>query len=358
MNVCLDHVRTLMAKHEVSGILIVSPIDLQYVTSLSLSRGTLYITQNKAILFIDPRYHIAAKALCADFEVACYASSEDMKEALGRVVTSTNGPIGFDATTTTVEKFSELSSVSLPGQLVALPSFFSQLRRPKRDEEIQAIETACGLCEQGFTHLLSEIREGITEEQLCHALKSFWFAQGADAVAFEPIIAFGPNSACPHWSSSSTPLHKDSHILIDIGVKYHSYTSDMTRVVFFGKPDPEMLNCHSLVQEAYALAFSQAQPGVLPFDLDAIARQYLAAKGYKEAFTHGLGHGVGMQVHEPPRISAYAPYELPLERGDVITIEPGIYVEGRGGIRIENTIVIEDSGARSLFSLPITPVFL
>jgi Xaa-Pro aminopeptidase len=354
----LEHVRALLSQNPISGVLIVAPTDLRYVTGLSLSRGTLFITHEKAVLFIDPRYEVLAKSLPIDFEIHCHRSSSDMNSAIQKLFNGSKGPIGFDATTMTVERFQELASIAMPGQLIAIPAFFSHLRRPKRPDEISAIQEACTLCEQGFTHLLGEIHEGVTEQHLSRALKAFWFTHGAEEVSFEPIIAFGPNSACPHWSSSSTPLAMHSQILIDIGVKCHSYHSDMTRTIFFGRPDPEMLACHTFVQEAYMMAFSQVRPGVVPSELDATARHYLASKGYGDTFVHGLGHGVGLEVHESPRISASATHEYPLEVGDVITIEPGVYLEGRGGIRIENTIVIEAFAPRSFFTVPIQPMFL
>jgi Xaa-Pro aminopeptidase len=209
------------------------------------------------------------------------------------------------------------------------------------------------LCAQGFQFLLQQIREGITEVQLVQALKAFWFTNGAESLSFDPIVAFGPNSACPHWIPSAFALTKNSPVLIDIGVSVGGYHSDMTRTLFFGRPDPELQACKAVVLEAYRRAEERAVPGVTPFQLDSVAREYISSKGYGEYFVHGLGHGVGLQVHEPPRISATAPDEPALQVGDVITIEPGIYLPGRGGVRIENTVVIEESGARSLIPTPL-----
>ncbi len=358
MKSALEHVRRLIAQHEIAGVVIVTPTDLHYLTGLFLSRGVLFITPQRATLCVDPRYLMVAKSLSTDFEIVCQPSSEAMKSVLEAFFKGCLGSIGFDAATMTVERFQELTAVALPGQLTPAPLLFSCLRRPKRPDEIKAIQEACTLCEKGFTNLLPHIHAGVTEQQLSQKLKAFWFSHGAEALSFEPIIAFGANSACPHWSSSATPLSNNSHILIDIGVKYHSYHSDMTRTIFFGRPDPKILDFSRHVQEAYSLAFAHAWPGVAPFLLDATARHYLAAHGYGDAFVHGLGHGVGLEVHEPPRVSAFAPQEPSLEEGDVITIEPGIYIEGLGGVRLENTVVIETDGARSLFALPLEPTFL
>ncbi len=355
MKTAVAHIRSLLTTHHLPAVLIVAPIDLHYATGIAFSRGALFITQETSVLCIDPRYLVAASPLRSEFDIICSASPDAMKEDLGRLFNACGMPIGFDAATMTVEKFHELCAVALPGQLVPAPALFAHLRRPKRPDEIEAIQDACTLCEEGFLHILEHIHEGVTEAQLSQALKAFWFSHGAEACSFEPIIAFGANSACPHWPCSNTPLKCNSHLLVDIGVQYRSYHSDMTRVVFFGHPDPRMVACHELVKEAYHLAAAQAKPGVAPRDVDGAARKYLTEHGYGEAFVHGCGHGIGMQVHEPPRISPFASQEEPLAVGDVITIEPGVYLEGIGGIRLENTIVIEALGARSLCTLPLDP---
>jgi Xaa-Pro aminopeptidase len=354
----LEHVQNLIRHSDVAAVLIVSPTDLCYVTGLSISKGTLLITSEKAVLFIDPRYRIAAETLPSECDVVCHLDPSKMRASIGKALKGISGHVGFDSSTMTVDRFQDLSSYASPSQLIPVPSLFSNLRRPKSSDEITAIEEACKLCERGFLFLVEQIHEGVTEQQLSQALKTFWFTHDAEALSFEPIIAFGPNSACPHWTSSATRLTAPSPILIDIGVKRHGYHSDMTRTLFFGPPDPELFICHALVQEAYTLAFSLARPGVSPFSLDAAARQFLTDKGYGNAFVHGLGHGVGREVHEPPRLSAFSKDEGSLEKGDVITIEPGIYIPGRGGVRIENTVVIEESSARSLFSVPIQPMIL
>jgi Xaa-Pro aminopeptidase len=316
-----------------------------------MSRGTLLIGPKKASLFIDRRYAFAAVTLSPEFEVVVSATLAEENAALKERLLAIQGPIGFDPSTTTVEQFQTLSL--LGRQLEPTSSLFSELRRPKTPEEIRAIQAACMLCAQGFQFLLQQIREGITEVQLVQALKAFWFTNGAESLSFDPIVAFGPNSACPHWIPSAFALTKNSPVLIDIGVSVGGYHSDMTRTLFFGRPDPELQACKAVVLEAYRRAEERAVPGVTPFQLDSVAREYISSKGYGEYFVHGLGHGVGLQVHEPPRISATAPDEPALQVGDVITIEPGIYLPGRGGVRIENTVVIEESGARSLIPTPL-----
>ena len=351
----VEHVRSLMGRYSVPLLLIMSPTDLRYVTGVGFSRGALLITPSKALLVVDQRYALRAAALQSLFEVAVLPVGASIYHVLDGALKEIQGPVCFDPTTMTVEAYEELC-VHAPCR--AAPELFAHLRRPKRPEEIQTIEKACDLCQKGFEYLYTQIREGVTEEELVQALKLFWLAGGAEGVSFEPIIAFGPNSACPHWAPSSTPLKNHSIILIDIGVKNHSYHSDMTRTVFFGQPDPQLLKWHDMVREAYGLALAHARPNVLPVDLDRMVRDFLASKGYKEAFLHGLGHGVGLEVHEAPRISPTAKEAAAFEVGDVIAIEPGLYVPEKGGVRIENTVVVGPEGGRSLSSLSIEPLVL
>jgi Xaa-Pro aminopeptidase len=351
MSHSLEKARALVRKHRLGGILTLSPVPLRYLTGLCMSRGTLLITPTKASLFIDRRYAFAAVSLSPEFEVIVSSTAIEEQAALKERLLVLQGAVGFDPSTTTVEQFQTL--VSLGGHLEPASALFSELRRPKSPDEIATIKAACILCAQGFHFLLHQLREGVTEEQLVQALKAFWFTNGAESLSFDPIIAFGPNSACPHWIPSAFALTKGSPVLIDIGVSVHGYNSDMTRTLFFGRPDPELIACKDVVLEAYRRAEARAVPGVTPLQLDAVAREYITSEGYGEYFVHGLGHGVGLQVHEPPRISAAAPDESALQVGDVITIEPGIYLPGRGGVRVENTVVIEEAGARSLIPLPL-----
>jgi Xaa-Pro aminopeptidase len=347
----LEKTRALMVQHGLGGILTLFPLHLRYMTGLLMTRGTLLVGPGKASLFIDRRYAFAAVSLSPEFEVVISSSPAEETAALQQRLQTIHGAIGFDPCTTTVDQFQTLSSLGHP--LEPAPVLFSALRRPKSFQEISVIQMACALCARGFQFLLHQIHEGVTEIQLVQALKAFWFANGAESLSFDPIVAFGPNSACPHWLPSAFALAKDSPVLIDIGVAVQGYHSDMTRTVFCGHPDPELVTCKAIVIEAYRRAERSAKPGMAPFQLDAMVRDYIGSKGYGEFFVHGLGHGVGLQVHESPRISALAQNESALQIGDVVTIEPGIYLPGKGGVRVENTVVIEEFGARSLIPIPL-----
>jgi len=346
----LEEIQKKIEKSDLCALLMIDPTNLKYVTGLTLSSAALIITSSSAHLFVDERYVLMARKLEIDLQIHSGTKSE-IKSAMEPVLKEIQGDIGFDGNQISYEYHKKLLQRVPSITLVSSPSFFSQLRRQKNSEEIFKIERACQICENGLMHLLSCLEPGVTEKELEQEIKLFWLTHGADNTAFPMIIAFGPNSACPHWTCSDTPLKKDTIVLIDIGVEKDGYNSDMTRIIFYGDVDDELRACFSHVEEAFHRAVKEAIPGALPYELDKSAREYLDSCG-RGAFSHGLGHGVGMQVHEPPRLSPESINEDALQIGDVITIEPGLYIEGKGGVRLEDTFAIEAEGARSLCSLP------
>jgi len=347
----LEEIQIKLKQSPLSALFIVDPIDLKYVTGLALSSAALIITPSSAHLFVDGRYVLMAEMLKPVFQIHSGSKSET-KNATAHVLGQIQGPIGFDEDHTSYGEYQTLLQKVPSADLVSASRFFRDLRREKHPEEISKIKKACQICEEGLSHVLGRLRPGITEQELEQEIKLFWLSHGADDVAFSPIIAFGANSACPHWSCSNTALKKDSIILLDLGVQKDGYNSDMTRVVFYGDVDDDLRQCFTHVEKTFRGVMERAKPGVLPHDLDVFAREYLATCGHKDGFPHGLGHGVGMRVHEPPRLSPERPDEGALKIGDVITIEPGLYIEGKGGVRLEDTFVVEKEGVRSLFSLP------
>jgi Xaa-Pro aminopeptidase len=347
----LEQIQKKLKKSDLCALIMIDTLNLKYVTGLTLSSSALIITSSSAHLFVDERYVLMARRLRPEFQIHSGTKSE-IKSSMEPVLKGIQGSIGFDGNRVSYDYHQNLLQRVPSITLVSSPSFFSNLRRKKTLEEISKIEKACQICEKGFVHLLNYLKPGVTEKELEREIKLFWFTHGADDTAFPPIIAFGPNSACPHWNCSDTPLKKNSVVLVDLGVEKDGYTSDMTRIIFYGDVDDELRHCFSHVEEAFHRAVKQAMPGALPYDLDKSAREYLGSCGYEKAFSHSLGHGVGIKVHEPPRLSPERVDESALQIGDVITIEPGLYIEGKGGVRLEDTFVIETKGARSLFSLP------
>lgn len=353
----------LIASH-VDALLIDNPTNLFYLTELELSAGNLLISQNKAHLFVDSRYFEACKNQCA-LPVSLLQEGA-LEKAL---VTKNFGAIvilGFDSDATSYNKTLELRKLArrvassrnndLKISLRPLESPVKMLRAVKDDEEISILKRAASLGSEGFDYVCNLLKAGITEVEVATELEIFWKRRGSKGLAFESIIAFGANSSMPHYKPGNVKLKKGDPVLIDIGVNLRHYHSDMTRVPFFGKPSKKMQEIYTIVLEAQEEALKLCTPGTKISDLDAAARAVIADHGYAKNFTHSLGHGIGLDVHELPFIRGNS--KTILEPGMVITIEPGIYLSGIGGVRIEDTVVITETSHENLTNRPKSPLIL
>jgi Xaa-Pro aminopeptidase len=258
---------------------------------------------------------------------------------------------GFDSAYTSFKTFHhyEQALKTLSVSLVPLDAPIQWLRMIKDEEEISLLKEAAHLGYRGYEFVASCLVEGISEAELALELEFFWKKQGAKRLAFDSIIAFGSNSSMPHYRAGFTPLTPNTSVLIDIGVNWKHYHSDMTRVVFYGTPDPRLQTIYAIVEEAKNRAMEICRPGTLIGDLDRAARNYISDQGYGTYFTHSLGHGLGLDVHELPTLRSKGPLaEQPLQKGMVITIEPGIYLPGIGGVRLEDTLLITEQGYENL----------
>ncbi len=339
--------KKLIAKTDFSFFIIDDPIDLYYLTGLSLSLGRLLLSKKEAALFVDGRYFESARKSSPFpvFLTTGYGSKSTFNDfLLARCKKALS--IGFDHTFTSVQRYLELKN-SLPKRVSLIPfaSPVKNLRQVKDKEEISLLKKANRWGALGYDFAVSYLKEGITEKEVAAALSCFWLQKGAEGNGFEPIIAFGKNAAEPHHRAGTSKLKKGQCVLIDIGVKLDHYNSDMTRVVFFGPPDPRLKKIYAIVAKAQKAALDLCRAGARIGDLDEAARGFISKSGYGEYFTHGLGHGLGLDVHEAPTIKNISPHrDLSLEAGMVITIEPGIYLPGIGGVRIEDAIAITPTG--------------
>lgn len=348
-----------IADFNCDAFLVEDKVNLYYLTGLSLSAGTLLMHKEGAHLFVDGRYLELCEntapcpvLLSSKVSVASFISSEDYKFIKS---------IGFDAETTSFQAYLEWKKRLEIHEITLVPvdNPVKQLRMIKDSEEIILIQEAARLGSMGYDFVCSLLREGVKESELAAELEIFWKRMGAKGVAFEPIIAFGTNGSMPHYRSGHTALQKGMSILIDIGVNDRNYHSDMTRVVFFGEPDPEIKKIHAIVCKAQQMAIELCKPGTLIGDLDKAARGYITEQGYGEYFNHSLGHGVGLEIHEAPWLRNVVPYsKMLLQAGMVITIEPGIYLKGIGGVRIEDTVLITAKGHENLTLRPVLPAFI
>ncbi len=332
----IDKLRTVLNGE---ALLVEKEVDLFYLTGLKLSAGCLVVHSQGAFLLVDNRYF----EMCRKRSPVPVILSDKtgLKEALGAIPS-----LCFDAQATSYVRFQELEKLV---SLRPIDSPVAHLRMIKEPEEIVYLKEAAALGAEGFDFVKGLLKEGIKENELALELEIFWKRRGSKALGFEPIIAFGANSAMPHYRSGDVALKTGMNVLIDIGVNYRHYLSDMTRVLFFGEPDPRLKAIYKVVAEAQAKALDLCRPGTLIGQLDKTARDHIAKAGYGDYFGHSLGHGVGLEIHELPTLRQKPPFsEMALQAGMVITIEPGIYIPDLGGVRLEDTVVITEKGHENL----------
>lgn len=326
----------------VEGFVVENPTDLAYFTGLRLSKGRLLIGPKSATLFVDGRYREAAKK-SSPFPVK-ELSEKKLKEALVKLKGVKR--YGFD-TALTVAAHKQLKKAFVKQTLKGVDHPTLVVRAIKDRSELLLIKKSADLLWKGFVFLRRKLRTGVRECDLAREFEFYVKRLGAEALSFEPIVAFGENSALPHHHSSTRKLKQGDVVLLDIGVVLNGYASDMTRIVFFGPVPKQIQEIYKTVRKAHQAALDCCKAGESVALLDKVAREAMGKD--EKHFIHALGHGIGLDVHEFPRVSKESGKEVILQEGMVITIEPGIYLPGIGGIRYEDMIVITKDGYRNLF---------
>lgn len=348
----LNRLKKALSAQELGMYLVEHPLDLFYLTGLSLSKGHLFVGGRKAHLFVDGRYLEIAKT---NKEIECSLSSEE--NILSFLVESKAQSIGFDSQETSYERYVSLKSLlqkvkKKTDRLVRLESssVVPKLRMIKDKKEQELLRKSAALNWMGYEFLLGILSTHITEKEAAKEWEIFCRSNGAEKVSFEPIIAFGANSSMPHYRSGDAKLKKGDIVLMDLGVELSHYCSDMTRILFYGKPEPKLQNLYEVVREAHKAALSLCRPGIAIGELDKAARAVMRKEKLEKYFIHSLGHGIGLEVHETPRIKAGGEdAHMLLESGMAITIEPGLYLPKIGGVRFEDTILITEKGYENLY---------
>lgn len=285
-----------------------------------------------------------------DWAVYSYRDGQPFQEAFdaaAREHALAGKVIGVEPTQMRVLEWSLLSNAAPIKQASAL-DLIATLRMRKDAAEIAAMRKAARLAEEVFAHLLEELQPGMTEQQAAGMLLSRMLQAGAEGQAFSPLVQAGANASNPHGSSGPTPLRSGEGVLFDFGLVVDGYPCDITRTVFLGEPSAEMQKIYATVQAANAAGRAAVKPGATAEDIDRAARAVIEQAGYGEYFTHRTGHGLGLEIHEPPYL--WAGNTLKLEPGMTFTVEPGIYVPGVGGVRIEDDMVVTETGGESLTS--------
>jgi Xaa-Pro aminopeptidase len=329
---------------KVDGLIVEDLSDIFYLTGGSFSAARLLVKPDGAILFLDGRYYNHAKG-----KVPCAVVLEE-KGALEKALKGMK-KVGFDSTSMTVDRLSLLEK-SGAQHWVPLPKPLKELRVCKEEREIALLKKAAEVTANGYQFALKKLKEGVQEREIALDFEmETRRVGGATGMSFEPIIAFGESSAFPHHRAGKSTLKKNQISLFDLGASVDHYQGDMTRVFFYGQPQAELKQFYDWVREAHDLAVAKIRPGARLGDLDRIVRAFFAEKGVEPLFCHNLGHGVGIDVHEYPRIRFDGDdANLILQKGMVFTIEPGLYLPGVGGVRYENTLAVTENGSENFYA--------
>lgn len=342
----LSALRERLAEQNLDAFIVASWPNRPYLSGFTGSHGTLVITAGESILLTDSRYREQAAAQAAHFQIE--DEGLDGLAALAALMDRLR-PLrtGFESRAVTVASLKQWEE-RLGGltTLVPVENLVEELRLVKDEEEVRLLRQAAELADRGFEHLLEIIRPGRTEREISLELEFFLRRQGAEKAGFDFIVASGPRGSLPHGVASDRPIGRGELVTIDFGCFYGGYTSDITRTVAVGAPAGEWREIYEVVRQAQEAGVAAVRPGLTGGEVDAVAREVIAQAGFAERFGHGLGHGVGREIHEGPRLRRNGTDVL--RPGMVVTVEPGVYLPGQGGVRIEDMVLVTETGGERL----------
>lgn len=355
----LSKLITLLPIKQVDAILVSQPKNRCYLSGFDGSDGYLLITPKHSIVATDFRYVEQVKRQAPDFTL--FEIKGRMSEWLPNLLDGLNiRRLGFESAAVTFAQYTLLSGIiakiTPPVELVPLENVVESLRSIKEPEEIALIQQAAEIGDNAFEYVARRMRPGMTEKEVAWMLEKHMRENGSKSVPFEVIVGAGPNGALPHAQPSDRPIAAHEPIVIDMGADFGGYSSDLTRTICLGIPDKMFNKIYAIVLKSQEAAINGIQAGMSGIQADALSRDIIKAEGYAEMFGHGLGHGVGLATHDPaPRLS-YLSDDV-LANGMVFSIEPGIYLPGWGGVRIEDLALLENSKVTLLSHAGKAPVY-
>ena len=350
----LQTLRAALHQQELDAMLVSGPENRRYLSGFTGTYGYLLISEAGAVLATDFRYVEQAARQAPEFR------AERVSGKLGWLpkLASELGVrrIGFEPGDMTVgthsafqKAIAEADEADRP-TLVEASDFVDQMRATKQESEMELLSRAIEITDQAFEEVASAIEPGVTEREVAWELQRAMREHGAEALAFDTIVGAGPNGAIPHHATGDRAIAVGEPVVIDMGARYEGYCADLTRTIFFGEPDEKFRWVYGTVLDAQTAAREGVRPGMTGAEVDAIARDVVSQAGHGEDFGHSLGHGIGLAVHELPHVGPRSDGRL--EDGAVFTIEPGIYLSGWGGVRIEDVVVLENGRARVMSKAP------
>jgi Xaa-Pro aminopeptidase len=344
----LKKLRNTLESNQMDAILITSPINRRYVTGFTGTAGAVIISDKDATFITDFRYTEQAAEQAKNFNIIEHKQSIEA-ELADQLKEMGINRLGFERDYVTYSQFENFKK-SFDVELIPVSGIVEEIRFIKTNEELDIMKKAAKIADDAFEHIQSFIKPGVKEIDVSNELEFFMRSQGATSSSFETIVASGIRSSLPHGVASEKEIQSGELVTLDFGALYEGYCSDITRTVAVGEISSELREIYDIVLEANLLGVNGIKPGLTGKEADALTRDYIKAKGYGENFGHSTGHGLGLEVHEGPGLSHRS--NKILEKGMVVTVEPGIYVNGLGGCRIEDDIVITDNGNERLTFAP------
>jgi len=346
-----EKTKKVLKDYKVDALLLTSPANMRYLSGFQ-GEGYVYISKKQRLIVTDSRYTVAAKAESPDFEILCWNSKSYFSFLQEALKQDGARALGFEDLFMTVAEWNRLkealSEVSV--DLIPLAKGVSRLRQIKSPEEIDRIRQAEAIGDRAFSKILQKVQAGMTEKEVAAWLEFFMKEEGAEGLSFDTIAASGPHTAMPHAIPTDRKLQEGDFLTMDFGCIYQGYCSDMTRTISIGRASEDLRNIYEIVARAQQTALDNITPGMTGSEIDALARDVIEEAGYGQYFGHSLGHSVGLEIHENPNFSPRE--ESVILPGMVISVEPGIYVEGLGGVRIEDLVVITEDGCENLANSP------
>ncbi|QDU11918.1 M24 family metallopeptidase [Gimesia aquarii] len=343
---------SLLKRMGVEALLVTSETNVTYLTGFGGDSSYLLIGKAQTVLISDARYTIQIEEECPGLDVYIRPSTESMTTALEKVLKKAHlEKVGFESHVVTCSLLDSLSGITPAIQWTPLDSFVEELRMVKDASEIEETRKAVQQAQQGFGVLRAILTKDMTELQGAHELEHAMRRFGARQAAFDPIVAAGERAALPHAIPSEKRIGESPFLLVDWGaMTQKGYRSDLTRMIIHGRPTSKLEKVYNTVLKAQCAAIEAIGPGVTCKKVDSVARKIIDKAGFGKYFSHGLGHGIGLDIHEGPRLGANQSTEL--KPGMIVTVEPGIYLSGWGGVRIEDDVLVTRDGHETLTSVP------
>lgn len=350
MTTNLDRLRDSMARKGIEALLVADPTNVGWLTGFTGSFARVLVTQTDVRFITDSRYTLQAKEQVPSLPLASFSSPTNGDVFVGEQAREMGlSRLGFESATTTYATYETMAAKMQSISLTPAPDLFGELRMVKTNSEVAAIRKACAIADACFGHLTRLIQPGLTEYDLQLELE-FYLRRAGAGIAFEPIVVSGERSARPHGKASEKALEVGDFVTMDFGAQVDGYNSDLTRTIVVGEVTDRHREVYGQVLLAEMAALEFMKPGVKASEVDALARKILDEKGFAQYFGHGLGHGLGRVVHDGGRMNATS--EDVLAPGQVWTVEPGVYIPGFGGVRIEDDVVVTQDGIEILTSSP------